>query len=69
MKYIRCNLSYTELDGTTRKLAVINAVESRGMDKSALNEIPVLLNALSYKTTVVKNEDSGFPLKLPFILK
>lgn len=69
MEYIKFSVKYTDVTNKERKLATIYNLESN-VDYKNRNELPVILNVLSYNTNlIIEDANKGFPYKFPFKLR
>ena len=67
MDYIKVNIKVNIAPNGDRNKVIIRRLES-STDRSNVNEIPMILNLLSYKTNMPSDVNIGFPYKFPFKL-
>lgn len=67
MDYIKVNIHYNIAPNGDRSKVIIRRLES-STNRSSVNEIPMILNLLSYKTNMPSDVNTGFPYKLSFKL-
>ena len=67
MDYIKVNIKVNTTSNNNRDKVIIRKMES-STNRSNVNEIPIILNLLSYSTNIAGDDNFGLPYLLDFKL-